>query len=653
MAQNEQVLTTGFERDVNRYRWTSTARISQQIGSWRLDADNQFQSNAFILFGDRLNFRDENLLTWQVEGPLHGGIDARLRGRSLWYTQSRVFSQVVYSGLRFSPLEQFWIEPAVGFAWDRRPGIGEGESPPLRADFGPAYATRLVWRPSPINDYEIRVDADAAFQVINPRRAREVRVTGDVARRFDDVRLTSHVQYSNFRRDAYQSVSFLNRTTPTDRLSETVEATASDTLLAGLEIEAPLYREVQLTGRIDVGANNRRIRTLRAPEDALFFDTAFNRRSVDGQIGVGYGALGGTRLMGHLSAQGGAEVERRRLTNREHLPATQAAQKSNLLEQADYDEGLLALRARGRAGLGRLTFSFDGSSSIRRHDTPETNRDDRDEVYHNGQVGALVDVNRYLTADVRVLGTFYHTVYLSASRSAENNVQRSLRLRPALTWTPSTRTRLRMGTEIRATYTVHDFTLPGRRAADQSARELRYTAEVEHRFGGGMGLFAEGSASDLQLGRLLWDDFAEIPFDTLRTYSGWVRFQVQTSQGITADVGLRLFIRTDFERSATVRYPAVDDDGTALLDPNGEPIETGITRPGRTIIEQIGPTCSISWPMGGGSSLRVDGWLNVQHVRRALYGQLPEQDVERIRRAAHRGQRKIIPNLSMVASWSL
>jgi len=652
-AQNEQLVEAGFERDVNRYRWTASTLLSRDLGSWRVALENRFRSDAFMLFGDRLSFRDENVLTWRIDGPIGGTMDARVRGRSHWYTQSRVFSQEIYSGVRFGARPDLWIEPAVGFAWDQRPGIGEGEEAPLRTDIGPAYAARMAWTPQPINEYDLRFAADAAYQVINPRRGRAVRFEGDAARQFDQVRITSDVRYTNVRRDAYQAVSFLNRTTPTGRLSETVEATASDTLAVGMELEGPLFRSLRLSGRVDFGANNRRIRTLRAPEDALFFDTAFNRRAFEGQIGVGYGVEGGGNLMAHLTARGGAELERRRLTNREDLPPTQASQKTNLLRQADYDQGLFALQAGGRAGFGRFTVTFDGSSSILRHDTPDANLDDRDELYHSGQLGARLAVTRYLDADLRLLGTYYHTVYLNTARSAENNVQRSLRLRPAVTWTPGGRTRLRLTSELRATYTVHDFVLPGRRAADQSARELRYEIEAEQGFGAGITLFASGSMSDLRLGRLMWNDFAEIPFDTLRNYSGWARLQVQTARGIVADVGVRLFIRTDFERAASVTYVPVDADGDVLLGPDGEARTASVTRPGRTLIEQIGPTCSISWPMRDRSTLRIEGWLNVQHVRRRLYGRLPAESADRIRSAARRGERKVIPNVSMVVSWRL
>ena len=647
-AQTNRSVETGFERNVNRYRWTSNALLHQDIGPWHVAFENRFRSDAFVLFGDRLSFRDENLLLWHIERPIRDWMTGRVRGQSHWYTQSRVFSQRWHAGVRIRPHPDFWIEPAAGIAWDRRPGIGDAN--PLRLDVGPAFATTMAWSPKAIDDYVIRADANALYQHIDPRRGRAVRMRSNVARRFDAVQLGARVQYSNHRRDAYRAASFLNRNASFDRLSETVEATASDTLTVGLEIETPIYRALRLTGHVDAGSNNRRIRTLGAPEGTLYFDTAFNRRSVESQVGLGYGSA---RTMVHLGVRVAANAERRRLTNRDVLPATQVSQKTNLIQQADYEEGAFGLDLRARIGMGRLTVTFDGGSSILRHDTPVANLDDRDELYHRGQVAAQVAMSRHLDVDVRLLGTYYHTVYLNADRSGENNVQRSIRLQPSFTWTPGIRTRLHLGAEVRATYTVHDFVLPGRRAADQSARELRYEMDGEHRFGDALALHANGSVGDLRLGLLLWDEFAEIPFDTLRTWNGRVRFQVRSKRGVTADVGFRFFVRSDSDHRVAVQYDPDHDEGAFRPDVDGPPVPASITRPGRIVIEQMGPTCSIAWSIQDRQLLRLEGWLNVQRVRRRLFGELPEEQAEQIRRAARSGDRTVIPNVSMVVSWGL
>jgi len=43
----------------------------------------------------------------------------------------------------------------------------------------------------------------------------------------------------------------------------------------------------------------------------------------------------------------------------------------------------------------------------------------------------------------------------------------------------------------------------------------------------------------------------------------------------------------------------------------------------------------------------------VQHVRRRLYGGLPDADADRIRRTARRGTRKLIPNVALTVVWNL
>ncbi len=648
-AQPARQFSAGFERDVNRYRWSAGLRFDQRFGVWDVALTNRFSSDAFILFADELSFRDENRLVWRAGRPLGGRFGLRFHGEAAWFSLSRVFSQAAYAGLRYALRPGVWVEPMAGVAWDQRPGalIEAGTEAPLRTDAGPAFGVRLGAAPPLINGYRINVEGEGAWQLINPRRARALRLHGRAERSFEGTRFTSEVRLSSFRRDAYQAVSFLNRNTPTSRLSETVEATTSDTLTAALELDAPLFRGIRLLTRLDVSVNSRLVRTLGAPADVLFFDSDFKRRSFDLETGMRYETPDVEVRLGLL---GGAEVERRILANREALPTAQAAQKSDLLRQADFDRGYVTLLGRARANLTRfLALNFDGTASVLRHDTPEVNPDDRDEVFYNGSFGARFRLSRYLQADVQLFGSYFHTVYLRAERSAENNVQRSLRLRPAVTWTPAPRTRMRLSSEVRATYTVDDFVLPGRRPTDQSAREMRYNLDVTHDFGADVQVRAAGSLSELRLGRFLSDRFAEIPFDTLRTYSGWLR--LRTGRRVSAEIGFRFFIRSDFDRATTVRYARVDAEGNPIRDEAGNALTATITRPGRERIEQVGPTFAIEWPMRRRSALRLDGWLTVQHVRQRLYGGLPEDLADRIRRAGRRGVRTLIPNLAVTMLW--
>ena len=647
-AQPVRRLETSFERDVNRFRWISEARVEARLAGWDVALANRFLSDAFILFEDQLRFRDEDHFTWQARRPLGGSTALHLHGRTAWFGLSRVLSQESFAGLRLAPRPYAWIEPMLGAAWDRRPGaVGPEGTAPLRSDAGPAAGLRTSLAPPPLQDYRLRLDAEGTWQRLSPRQGRTLRLDAAAERTFEATRLASALRLVSVRRDIYRAVSFLNRDAA-GRSPESVEATTSDTAEVSLQLDAPFYRAIRLTARLDAGLNSRFIRTAQAPDEALFFETDFNRRALDTEAALLYEH---DRLTARLAFRAGAAAERRSLANRDALPPAEAAQKAGLLRQADYDEGTLALSGFARMPLGpRLVLRATAASRIVRHDTPEANPDDRDEVFHNAELALRLRLSRYLDADVSVFGSFYHTVYLEAARSAENNIQRTLRLRPALRYTPTRRTQATLGAELRATYTVDDFVLPGRRPTDQSARALRFEGSLEQDLGGGVRLRASGSYEDLRLGRLLWEDFAEIPFDTLRTYNAWVR--VQAGRRLVSEVGLRLFVRTDYERTATVRYERHDAAGAVVRDAEGQPILDTITRPGRQWIEQLGPTAALTWPMGRGSALRLDGWVNAQHVYRRLYGLLPPDDAPLIRRSARRGTRTLIPNLALTVVWN-
>jgi hypothetical protein len=638
----------GFERAVNRYRWNGLLETRQEIQGWNLAVSDRFRSDAFLLFDDRLSFRDLNSFRLSADRPLAASTRMVVRARSDWFSLSRVLSRSLYAGVAWSG-EKAALTPLVGVAMDRRPGArtADGQTP-IRSDIGPAYGITLAVPQREVGGYAVELAGEGYREHITPRRSSVARLRGSAERSFEQTRLRADIQMGTARRDAYQAASFLNRGDTGNRLSETVESTRSDTVNATLGLVAPLPAGLEMSGSIAFNANNRRVRTLRSPAEALVFDSDFNRRAVDVESGLSY-RRGSTQI--RMGVQAGAEIERRRLTNESSLPGTQAAQKRDLLRQADYDQGYLTLQATARLPLAsKLVLLLDGSANTIRHDTPIINPDDRDELFFSGRLGILYRPSRVLEAEIQLLGTRYHTVYLKERRSAENNVQEGLRLRPGIRWRPSRRTRVFLNAEVRATYTIDDFTLPGRRPTDQSARELRYNLDLEHQFAADNRILAEAQFSDLRLGRFLDEVFAEIPIDTLRTYGGWIR--LQTGSRVTAEIGLRFFIRTDYDRSATVRYPRVGLDGEPVLDAEGRTLESTISRPGRKRIAQIGPTAALVWPMRDGV-LRFEGWYTAQRVSRSLYGDLPEGSAAAIRKAARHGDRIIIPNLALSMRWNI
>lgn len=626
----------GLERDVNQYRWRMGGGSSVTTGDWQFDLQNVFLSDAFILFEDQLRFRDENQLAWRARRPFNANWTSISEGRLSYFSQSRVLIQQAYSGLEYRPTESFRIRPSAGVAWDQRPGgMVEQGSSPLRSDVGPAGALDLAYTPGLRGPYSLSMSGSGSYFSMRPRRGYTVSVRTSGGGSFEETTLESRLRYGAARRDVYQSASFLNRGLPTDRLSETVEATSSDTLAFGVGVQAPLGSGFRLTGSIDGSMMRRFIRTHRAPGETLYFDTDLNRRAVDVEIGMGYAGRGrSARIILAVAA----ESESRRLTNRDQLPEAQASQNSIILQQADFERSMIALRSNFHSRIGdRGSVRLESLFSILRRDTPQINLDDRDEAYHNAAASVSYRWSRYLETELTVFGSHFHTVYLRAARSAENNVQQSLRFRPRVRWTPDNASRIELRSEVRATYTVDDFTLPGRRPTDQSAREMRYELDVDRDLGAGLRFVGEAGFADLRLGRLLWGSFAEIPFDTLQTYNGW--FRLQAGSQIVSEIGFRYFIRTSFSRSVGIRYPVSGDESAF------------ISRPGREWIRQIGPTAALTAHFGSGSMLQFTGWYNIQRISHRLYGSLPPDYEDVVRSTARRGRSQIIPNMTLSLRW--
>ena len=638
-AVGQQTLQAGFERDVNRYAWISEANAWVGVGSWKMDVQNRFRSDAFILYDDQLSFRDENRLLIRAIAPTKGGVLERVAiARADWYSLSRVFRQDSWFGIRYGKNKPFWIEPLLGLVIDSRPGFGvAAEQAPIRTDVGPGFGLQFGMPSQTVSGYVVEVRGGAQLEQYAPRVGQLFRTMASAGRMFDNTTIRTRLEAASVRRDAYQSASFLNREEEGIRKSETVESTRSDTLNLYLEVDSHVAEPLWITGGLDVLTNSRSVQTLRAPTHALFFDSNFNRRTVEANLAFRW-VKRSTSI--RIAAIAGAEVERRRLDNADDLPSSQAAQKLSLLRQADNDRGYLSLQQSIDATVRPWwRIQFDGSAHILRHDTPDINPDDRDELLFNAQFGSLFRIREGLEFTFQVLGSWFHTVYIKADRSAENNVQRSLRYRPSVDWRPNRQTKIRVGSEVRATYTVDDFLLPGRRPTDQAAREMRHEIEIEHAPTEQIRVLVSTRFSDLRLGRFLDKVFAEIPFDTLKTYSGWAR--IQTGKTVQAEVGLKYFIRTDFDRSASVRYTVPSTD-----------TETSISRMGRTRIDQIGPTTAISWYMRANSFLRLEGWAMVQRISHQLYGELPEGLESTISKAASKGQTTIIPNVSVTMQWA-
>ncbi len=629
VADSLRGVQTRFVRDVGRYRYEGRLGYAATVGPWRLHTHGRLVSDAFEGAAGDLSFRDE----WEGQGSLWRGRaetgSVGVQVQASGFPQSQVYTHGAQAAYRRLGAE-YAVEARGGLALEGRPGapLGTVSAPVLRLDAGPAAGLTLALQGA-LGTYAYDLQTRIEGAVVGPRRSRDARAELHLALPDAPGRFEGRVRATSVRRDAYGAASFLNRTqTP----AEAIEATMSDTLDAGLAFEAPLWGRLRWSVATEGGVVRRRVRLGKAPDGALVFDTDFRRQRIDAEGALAY-AHGASEA--RVAVASGAAREDRLLVNAAALPVAEATQKADLLDQADFAQGDLGVSARLRTAWGRLTAALDARQSVARLDTPDLNPDDRDEARGAATLTLGWHATPTVTFGTDVAAADLQTVYLRRLRSAESQRRRSLSVRPFLD-VNTLATRLRLTSEVRATYTRDRFRLPAREPADASAREWRTEADATHRIAPDLRLDVLLTASDLRLGRLAVDRFAEVPTDTIRTLG--LRALLVRGTRSRVGFGVRLFERSDYDRSLTVRYVRDGAEGT-------------FTRAGRSRLRQLGPLALVVVPVHAQSSVQLEGWVARQHTWIAYDGALPEAVAAPVRAAARTGTARMRPQVTLRADW--
>jgi hypothetical protein len=229
-------------------------------------------------------------------------------------------------------------------------------------------------------------------------------------------------------------------------------------------------------------------------------------------------------------------------------------------------------------------ISFTGSAGILRYDTPsDQNLEDRDELLVALTLATSHRLSPVLELGVVADGTLGHTVYLLKERSANNAINRVLRLSPRATFRPVSWITSLNAFEVLANYTVYDFEAQLASVKSFSYRQFGVvdsTAfDLTHRLG--IDLFAYWRV--YERGQLKWAAFRERTENSAveETYALQVRFT--PDRGSLFAAGIRYFGQSRYAYAG----------GTRALE---------------SFLSSFGPTCLISWEPGRHSRVQFRGW---------------------------------------------
>ncbi len=563
-----------LDRNLDIFTWNGRLFLDTTVAGIRANIREQNGATVVQLASDpsRSLQSNQQQSTVTLSVPVAGSLSATgvwnsfvfTDGRGIGLSHASMNSSLV--GLSYSPIPSLDIAPSAGYRWDNQSGF---------RDRGPSYQLLATLHPMDEDGYLVRAFGQLHVDHLEPRLLVDNSLQAGVEKSFGSFSNDSlEVAVYQLRREFYSPDSSLESRQETYvQFSNLLTYNFSPTFRATAYVGVISHRLDKL---LLYGEGLR-------PHDA--FDTRVDEFHMDTYL---EGAWRPTEGKGYASVRF-AHYERDELHG--VVPAPEQTTGPLLSDQTQQEESKNNLASQNELS-GHLFFplswsdevALSGRASLLRYDTPsDLNDEDRDELLITASLGTSHRISSFFTLGVTLEGTLSHLVYLLSDRSANNNINRVLRLTPIMQYRPSWLFRTSNGFEVLASYTVYDFEQSASLVQSYTYRQFGWidstSLELTHRIG--LDFFAYLKL--YERGQLNWNQFTERLENSYadKTFSAQARFRPLPS--LMLAVGLRFF--------SQVRY-VYNEDGKSV----------------DSYMRSIGPTCAVLWSPGLHSLIDLHGW---------------------------------------------
>ncbi|HTS00798.1 MAG TPA: hypothetical protein VML00_13645 [Bacteroidota bacterium] len=575
-----------FDRNLNTYNWIGRAALdTTSAGGLHVGFLQQYLSNVIEFQGGgaqaipKLQSGQENLAL-ALRAPATAGVAGAFQWTAFSYSDNKgtglnnVSSENVLGGAALTPWPWITLTPMAGYRWDAQAGI---------RDRGTSYLAEAVLPSLDADGYLLSGSARFRQDNLAPRS-----LLGDFAH------MSAEKVFSSYARDSMDVGVNRNRHEFYDPADSMIESrteqvfTFADRLDYKLDPTVTSSFFVAIYGRgLDKDLRNWNA-VLPAPAP---FNTHIDEFHLDSWAQAGYRSPDG-----RASAWVRLSYSERSEIHSAKEPGGASGALDSLWSQSNAQEHINDNTARHTqlAGAAVIPVSSSdrvelaGSVGILRYDTPSAlNLEDRDELLVALTLSTWHRVSRTLDVGIVLGGSIDHLVYLLSERSANNNVNRVLRLSPRTIFRPSEAFTSINAFEVLANYTVYDFEQQLPSVKSFSYRQFAWldsTAfDLTHRIG--FDFFAYWRV--YERGQLEWTQFREVLQSEANELTYAVQCRVAPAARTLFAVGVRYFGQTNYAYTLGVRR--VD-----------------------TFLNSIGPTCAIAWEPGAHSRLTFEGWYQRQ-----------------------------------------
>ena len=541
-------LFSNFDKQLNTYYLNTGFDLYGSNSKFEYRINQSFRST--LLKSNQNSIRDEGSLfalgKYQINNGWKQGIAIRSNivsdDRQLGINQAVINQIVTLSEMNF--LRGLTLTPYGGYSDNRQ--VNE-------IDTGPLYGLEGRLNDLGLVDFDLTSVLRLENEDISPRK-NTIRFLDLIVTNPFDLQVTNsfNSRFSQYRKDFYLAADSI--TSAEFDINNNIESrTETAFLLQDRLTYGNLFDlfELELNGRINFRTIDRNTRYKSTKvQSANIFDTQVDELGIVVESGLLYKTeFADARLNINYT-----ERDEKHLTKRfEGIDESFYELRSELEGRKNNNSYRATVSIQSNVYFSRkdqLTLSLFHSKL--KYDTPSAeNDDDRDELLTIGRLRYTRYLSPFFQLFTNLEGTVSHLVYLFASRSANNNINRVLRLSAGGYYNGAKFSSLN-NFEVSANYTVYDFQDVTSNLRSISFRQFTATDSTNYRITGNFSFVLTAYAKLTTQGELDWGNFSEAPQRYLQEIFADPKFGIVSNSSFFA-LGLRYFSLNTFKYKKSER----------------------------------------------------------------------------------------------------
>jgi hypothetical protein len=578
--------SVSFDKSLNTYHWVGSLWYTNAVGPLSFDVRERFLST--LIRADHKSITDDQMVAARFHYRLIHSLSAAslVSSSLLWDNRSigssigNASSHAWYLGFSYQPFEHVTIEPLAGARIDNQLD---------QHDHGPTYALSVATDSLNSAGYTGSLNGSFQYDDIKPRILETHNATLTLQKQFfEQTDNALRLNYYRNRRDFYLAAD--SALMAQHSILYNIESRAENLFIVSDSLRYTVSEAMGwiMYGNISTREITRatRYKNIEDPSQSPL-NTVIDELKLEGSI---RGFFRFSRSLRSWFAFSYLERDEKHQLDAPDLSGTSLFKRFENIEEQKNNHARRATLASATDWFPSSSDTIAVSASINglRYDTPSSeNDDDRDEVWYLISLSTRHGFNQHLNIELSMDANLSHIVYLFASRSADNNWNRIIRLAPSVTYRPWQCFSTMNTFEVLANYTVYDFELTTALLRSYAFRQFAWIDSTRYQLTARLALHWFSHFRLYERGEFQWNTFSEKPINYFeeKLYLGTIRYAM--SPGLLFSLGIRYFSLKRFGYS-------------------------GIEKVLANYYRSVGPTSSIEMNIHDRTVLSVRGWYERQ-----------------------------------------